>query len=205
MRSTAGDMPLGRIIERYGLLSVFVVTYFIGVFFGAALSLSISGEKGMELTGLVKSLSLKGKSPVLWQAFFSSFQNIAFFLLAVFLCGMMLVGFAFLFLVLFYKGYTVGFAVGFVCSVYGFKGLLICLLCILPQALITTAALFLAGKKAFDFSFSMFGIFLSKSQKHAQIEPLSRYCFGFLIYLAVSLGSMPFDMFIAPFFAKMLL
>lgn len=205
MRNAIRDMPVGRIFERYGLFTIFLAAYFIGVFFGSVLSVSLSGEDGIRLTGLLQSLALTGTETAFWPAFVSSLQNTVFFLLAVYLCGMMLIGFVLLFLVLFYKGYTVGFAIGFICSVYGFKGLLISFLCILPQAFITTAALLLAGKKAFDFSFSMFGVFTASSQKHAQIGYLSQYSLGFLLYLAISLASLPFDVLIAPFFAKLLL
>jgi|GEM_PF-6017892 len=203
MRNVIRDMPVGRIMERYGLLTMFLAAYFMGVFFGSMLSVSLSGEDGIRLAGLIHSLSLT--ETAVWPAFISSLQNTVFFLLAVYFCGIMLLGFPLVFLIIFYKGYTVGFAIGFICSVYGFRGLLISFLCVLPQAVITTAALMLAGKKAFDFSFSMFGAYSSKSQKHAQVGHLSQYSLGFLLYLCISLVSLIFDVLVAPFFAKLML
>lgn len=76
-------------------------------------------------------------------------------LFLLWLSGLTALGFVFVFPILFYKGFTLGFSISFVLSQRIAEGMVILLLTILPQTLLLIPLLFLGAMQAAGFSLQL--------------------------------------------------
>lgn len=203
MRFKFKDISFGKITERYGMLLFLLLIFLIGLFIGSLTVSGTSEDNKSFLTNTLKSFTVFNTNSSISSILLSSLMNNFIFFFCAFLTGLMVIGFPLSVMLIFYKGFSVGFTIGFICALYGFKGILISAVCILPQILITSITLILACGKAMQFSLSLFSLFSSGRRNKGEIPDILPYCFSVLILFLISLISVLFDAFISPFFLKL--
>ncbi len=82
----------------------------------------------------------------------TSYQNNVPLLLALWLLGLLWMGFPFVLLLLLFKGFAIGFTVGFMVKHYSLKGIVFCLAAVLPHNIILVPVYLIAGATAMTFS-----------------------------------------------------
>ncbi|MFO7161253.1 MAG: stage II sporulation protein M [[Clostridium] cellulosi] len=97
-----------------------------------------------------------------------------------YLLGLCAVGFPFEFVIPILYGTFTGASMASIYIRFGAKGLLICLLFILPQALITVLAIIVASREGFKFSKQISHVILRGVQKNLTIM-FRTYCFKYAI------------------------
>jgi hypothetical protein len=107
-----------------------------------------------------------------------------------------LLGWLFLFPLLFYKAYGFGFSAGLFFAAMGTKGLLPLSLCVFPSALAQCLMLVFAAKDAFPLSLSLFlGI---RGSPAAFFESLRPYFLRGLVLLQCSSILLLWDLYLSP-------
>lgn len=199
------DMPFGKLKDKYGNLLFLIVVFFIGLLIGSLIAARTSDTDISYLISIVRSYAIFYIDASISSVLISSFVNNIIFFIAAFITGIMILGFALSVLLIFYKGFSVGFTVGFICALYGYKGLLICVLCLIPQIIITSVTLILSCHKSMQFSLSLFGLFGPGRRNKSDVPDLLHFCISFLFLFLISLSSLIFDVFVSPFFLNILL
>ncbi|HEU4965045.1 MAG TPA: stage II sporulation protein M [Bacilli bacterium] len=163
-------------------LSLYVFTsvlFIIGVIFGAivvgALAPAQSASLGDALDGFFRALTLNetGTTPneITWQAAASVLKMVGL----MWILGLSIIGLPVIVILIFVKGFKIGFSVGVIVSQFHGKGLLFALAAILPQNLIYVPALIICGVAGISFS-----LMLVRSRFHHQ--PMRGGTAGTLLY-----------------------
>lgn len=84
--------------------------------------------------------------------FFETLRNNSIIITAIWFLGLMIIGIPIILLIDFIKGFTFGFAIGFLINDLGAKGGLMCLLGILPQNIIYFPCIIIASVISMEFS-----------------------------------------------------
>jgi uncharacterized membrane protein SpoIIM required for sporulation len=116
---------------------------------------------------------------------FASLAVFAFFpvsmlICAAFILGLCAIGAPFEVLLMFVHGAWLGASMASIDIRYGVNGLGICLLFIMPQALITSLAVMVAGREGFKFSRSVFKTVFAGEQKKLIVN-FRTYCFKYVV------------------------
>jgi Integral membrane protein DUF95. len=120
----------------------------------------------------------------------SAFFPVSLLLCAAFLLGLCAVGSPLELLVPVVHGAWIGSCMAAIDAQYGMKGLGICLLFILPQALLTSAAVMVASRAGFRFSRSVSKAVFSGVQANLTV-PFRRYCSKFVLcFLLAAVAAM---------------
>lgn len=133
--------------------------------------------------------------------FYNSFANLIIFFF-VFFFGFCAIGVPFILLINAYKGFGFGFTIGIICNIYGFKGLLICLLIIIPQAVLLILLLVKISEISLSYSYSILKSISAGIRTKYELSPIleySRNCF--IIYL-FSFFAVIYEVYISPYFIK---
>ena len=110
----------------------------------------------------------------------SLLQN-GLFLFILWLCGILFFGFIFVLGAMFYRGFTIGFTVGFLARQKGFGGVMFAAAAVLPQNLLFVPAAAAAAVFALSFSWLLFCRRFGGRQNFAYGESLLQYSFVFLV------------------------
>ncbi|HEY8449822.1 MAG TPA: stage II sporulation protein M, partial [Bacillota bacterium] len=144
-------------VRRYaGVYFFLTVLFAMGVAFGAlavgALDATQRLELGHYLEFFLQTLEQPGEAvpaqSIVRQALLSNWRTAGL----IFLLGLTVVGVPLIPAIVFLRGFIVGFAVGFLVSSDGWRGLLISLLAILPQNVLIVPALIVLSAAAVTFS-----------------------------------------------------
>ncbi|HHT02440.1 MAG TPA: stage II sporulation protein M [Firmicutes bacterium] len=131
----------------------------VGIAFGALAVEALGAGQKLELIeylqGFLGSLELtdNGYNPLAALAFAlgMNLKTIA----AIWFLGLTVVGAPMVALVVFLRGFLIGFSVGLLVSEMGFSGILIALTAVLPHNLLAVPVLIMAATSAFGFSFQL--------------------------------------------------
>ena len=119
----------------------------------------------------------------------SAFFPVAFLLCIAMLLGLCAIGSPFELFVLVLHGAWIGSCMATIDVEYGLKGLGICLLFILPQALLTSAAVMVACREGVRFSRSISKVIFSGQQTNLTAS-FRHYCSKYILcYLLAALAS----------------
>lgn len=163
-------------------LSLYVFTsvlFVIGVIFGSIVVSALAPAQvtalNEALSGFFNALSLgeTGTTPneITWQAAANVLKMIGL----MWILGLSIIGLPVIVILIFVKGFKIGFTVGVIVSQFQGKGLLFALAAILPQNLIYVPALIICGVAGISFS-----LMLVRSRFHHQ--PMRSGTAGTLLY-----------------------
>lgn len=176
-------------LQQYiGLMILIVIGAAVG-----ALYIKNSGisKTGLEGTGffmqdiLVAGAASKG---------FVSLASSAFFPVSLLICteylfGLCVIGFPFELLMPVLHGAWLGAAMASIDIRYGVKGLGICLIFIIPQAILTSLAVMLACREGVKFSFAISKLIFSSKWKNLNVS-FRVYCYKYAVcFLIVGIAS----------------
>lgn len=118
------------------------------------------------------------------------------FVLLVQFCGIFLLGWLFIFPLIFYKSYGLGYTAGLFLGALGTKGLLPLGLCLFPSAVAESLLLIFAAKEAFPQSLALFqGL---KEGGKEFFDGVRRYLLRSLVLLQCTSFVLIWDLFLSP-------
>lgn len=127
---------------------------------------------------------------------FQGFVSGPLFVLLVQFCGVFLFGWLFIFPLIFYKSYGLGYTAGLFLGALGTKGLLPLGLCLFPSALAECLLLIFAAKEAFPQSLALFhGL---QGGGTGFFEGVRRYLLRSLVLFQCSSFVLIWDLFLSP-------
>lgn len=121
-----------------------------------------------------------------FEAFLSSFKNTAVFIAMLFLFGLCAVSQPAEVFILFYRGMALGISISSTYYAYGFKGLPMALLMILPHAVLSSVILILAVRESVKLS-NIFAGFAFSDKKNNEFNPQVKLYFIKYVVLLVLL------------------
>jgi stage II sporulation protein M len=135
------------------------VLFFIGVIFGAIVVSALSQDQATSLNdalhGFFKALNLDetGTTPseITWHSVASFLKTTGL----MWILGLSIIGLPVIVILIFMKGFVIGFTVGVIVSQFQAKGVLFALAAILPQNLIYVPALIICSVAGISFSLSL--------------------------------------------------
>lgn len=187
-----------------GLYFFLIVLFGMGVAFGALTVGALDATQRLELSQYLDFFlaSLEdGRSPVASEAVFrqalsSNWRTAGF----IFLLGLTLVGAPLVPVIVFLRGFIVGFAVGFMLAHRGWAGMLVSLLAIVPQNLLAVPALVVLAAAALAFS----GRLLRRSSPGPPAwRALGAYAGTAAVAFALLAGASAIEGYVAPLFLRL--
>jgi len=104
---------------------------------------------------------------------------------------------------LFFKGFVLGFTVGFLVNEFGFKGIIIALVTVFPQNIIIIPVYLLATVTAVYFSLRLIKYY--RGRERLRGEDLGTYTMEMAVFGIALLGGSIIETFISPFLFRVLL
>lgn len=183
---------------------LFVALCFLaGVIFGSlgvnalddqqAVALKEYVEKGLAQYGDDLNFSLTVR-----QAMFKNLYNLG----KIFVFGLTIIGLPLVLLIIFTRGFALGFTIVFLIQEKAWRGGILAMLAIIPPNLLSLPAYFLAAVTAINFS-----LYLLKGNKGPNPLPLSQYLLGYLLVNAgltlLMAGSALIEGYLSPVFMSL--
>lgn len=192
------------ILLQYFALAVLVLA---GVVLGASLSKNAATQTDASLTVFLQDMLSKNvASKGFWYLFASSFFSSSLLLCAAFVLGLCAAGSPGHIGVAVFKGAGIGLTMGCVYVRYGAKGLGICMLFLLPWAILTTFSILIACREGIRFSILVLRVFLPSCAGARLWNAFCDYCTKFvacfvLVFIAAVIQSLSSMAFSALFFS----
>lgn len=142
-------------------IPVYIITIFaltIGIVIGAYTVKILPDSQKVELISYLEEFFqiLENQEFDNYQVFFQTFINQLKLLISVWLLGMTIIGTPMIILILGFRGFILGFTIGFIIDEFAFNGILFTILSILPHNLFYIPGLIGIGVMAISFSLFLF-------------------------------------------------
>lgn len=145
--------------ENYRLYVFTTVLFIVGMAFGAVVVNALAPGQKVDLfnnlKGFVNAINdnthLAGPSTVVWQSIAKNIKLIGM----IWILGLSIIGLPLIVVLVFIKGFGVGFTVGFLVEQYARKGIAFALLAVLPQNILFVPALVIAAVAGTSFSLTL--------------------------------------------------
>ncbi|OEH85689.1 stage II sporulation protein M [Desulfuribacillus stibiiarsenatis] len=195
-----------RFVSNHILIFIFLLVLFsISILFGTLVVQALQSNQKNELYMYFNSFikyshqHQLSTNQILWEALG---QNIKFIGL-LWILGLSVIGLPFIILVVFVKGFSIGFTTTFLLEQYSYQGMKLALGAILPQNLIMVPVTILVGVSGIVFS-----IQLIQNRIVQAGEPLFSKFLQYILIMVISivlvlLASM-YEAYLAPYFYKLL-
>ncbi len=193
---------------RHAALYFFILTLLVlGIVSGAVSVAALAGEEKAQLVSYLKlffrsagrgSLDLSG-AVLLRDVFFANLKTAG----VMWFLGLSVVGAPLVSVVLFIRGFALGFTVGFLVDELGFRGLLLALLSVLPPNLVAIPAWSFLGVSALSFAVYLFRRGRRDSRR-AVMAAVSNYLMAGLLGVAMLFLSGLIDAYVSPVFINIL-
>lgn len=153
-------LNVSRYLRDHSSLFVFTtVLFFIGILFGAIVVGALSEDQATSLSNALhsffKALDLDATgtsaSEITWHSVASFLKTTGL----MWILGLSIIGLPVIVILIFMKGFVIGFTVGVIVSQFHAKGVLFALAAILPQNLIYVPALIICGVAGVSFSLGL--------------------------------------------------
>ncbi|AXF57808.1 stage II sporulation protein M [Salicibibacter kimchii] len=190
-------------VQEHRSLYIFSsVLFFTGIIFGAIVvnSLSISQKEDLfvylqQFFGQVSQGQFSSGSALLWQ----SFSFYAKYMGLMFILGLSVIGSPLILLLLFLKGITIGFTVGFLVYQLGVSGFSLSLVSVLPQNVLIVPVMIIVCVLSVAFSLRLIRQQFVKVAPREPIFPIFiRVCLGMLLLLCVAFIASMIETFVSP-------
>ena len=192
------QLPSARHLLLFGII-------FLGIFLGAAINAGSSEQSLLRLGDLYNALTAYQTEISFSAAFAVSLANTMLFLVLTYAFGLFALGKICIYALLLYKGYSIGFTISFFIAVFGWRGLLIAFLCIIPQALITCSVLVNFSAKSLKSSRAIFQYVNRKDQGEEPLFSIQKHTKNLVVYSLIALSAVFYDSVIAGFFIRLLI
>ncbi|BBB92935.1 MAG TPA: stage II sporulation protein M [Methylomusa anaerophila] len=194
---------------RTNIVAYFFITliFVIGVVAGAMAVKTLPEEQKLELVGylriffqgLAQQQGLTADSQTL---LFTAIINNAKVIILMWLLGFTVVGIPFVLLLVWVRGFVIGFTVGFLVNEYVLKGLLFAIVSVLPHNFFTVPAILATGVAATTYSLLL--VRRRSSSKHNLLYISFSYCiFCFIMMVITVVGSL-IEVYVSPVFMKII-
>ena len=185
-------------LKKNATLLLFAMLILIGMAIGSTFRGSFSN-----ISYLFQSFILDKQSGASYfQMFSSSFSIISILLLVTYLLGLSSFGLPVILAIPIFRGIGLGMSIGTVYNQFGLVGISACVVCILPNALISSIALILACRDAGSFSLKITSLILPFGNTSNLWHRFSSYSMRFSIYLFIAAASALIDVLITSSFSK---
>ena len=101
------------------------------------------------------------------------------------------------------KGFLIGFTTGFLVSLYGFRGFLFALLCVIPQNIIYIPCITMVVIIALENAIEKYKRRKEAVSSQNMKREMTSYTLKILLFTCIMLVGILYEMFIAPFFLKL--
>lgn len=201
------DGVVGYLRANIGVYVFCLVMFTVGVVFGALAIRVLSDVQKTELLdylqvflrGLAQTGQPAGGATILRQALANHWKTAGI----IWLLGLTVVGLPAVALIIFTRGFVIGFTVGFLAEQLGYKGILFAFFSVLPQNLLAVPAILAVGAAALSFSLLLVGARL----QHRRFQFLAEFA-GYTVLVAsacvVLVAAGLVEAFVAPVFIKLL-
>jgi stage II sporulation protein M len=186
---------------QYGVITIIFI---IALIMGNYRVQSLEGGVKNHLAGLIDTYLQEGGMGALTgqQLLVGSFLNQVRTALAIWFLGLTIIGFPLILAVLFYRGFSLGFTVGFLIHQKAGAGVLISILSVLPQNLVYIPALLMWAVISLNFSIY---IFRGRGADALSWRSFLSYTFMLLFFILIFLSGAFIEAFLSPWFLKLLL
>jgi len=146
-----------HLLRLWPLYILFSAAFLAGLIFGYLTPSAMESNEYVSLSEYYNELlnDLPQIKFSIWEETISAFNTNGLLLLAIFIGGLSVLSFLISPLVLFYKGFGLGFCISFLLANRAFEGIILIILTVLPQALLLIPLLLLASALSVDFSLSL--------------------------------------------------
>ncbi len=148
----------GFLIKNLPIMFFVLLVFIVGVVFGASAIKTLDYAKRNELVNFLSSFfnGLAGKFNDQGQVNLveTIWLNVKIIAL-MWLLGLSMIGMPGIPVIIFLRGFIIGFTVGFLVNELGYKGMVFALVSVLPQNLLIIPAMILAGVAAIGFSLTL--------------------------------------------------
>ncbi len=178
-----------NIIKYILLLSVLFAGILGGVILSGNISTEMSGFLKGEIEPLIEGLSPESINQT--QIFYSSFLKNSRIFIFVFLCGLFIWLLPLVFLNMLFVGFSLGFASGYLCTIFGGMGMWIAITSLLPSVFISIPLYIFVSVLAINNSLYRKNGYLNKGR-------FKKYVLLFLFVYLISNLSVVVDSFLIP-------
>jgi stage II sporulation protein M len=193
-------------LREYSSIYLFVVVLFLmGVIFGAVIVNSLSFTQKEDLFYYLSQFfgqAAKGEVNAARDLFLQSFFHNSKFIGLIWILGISIIGLPIILIMLFIKGVTVGFTVGFLVNQMEWNGFLLSFVSILPQNLIIIPVFIIMAALSVMFSLRMIRNQFMKKISQPVLPLFFRYLFSFLAALVFVAGAAGIEALISPALLK---
>jgi stage II sporulation protein M len=193
-------------LREYSSIYLFVVVLFLmGVIFGAVIVNSLSFTQKEDLFYYLSQFfgqAAEGEVNAARDLFLQSFFHNSKFIVLIWILGISIIGLPIILIMLFIKGVTVGFTVGFLVNQMGWNGFLLSFVSILPQNLIIIPVFIIMAALSVMFSLRMIRNQFMKKISQPVLPLFFRYVISFLAALVIVAGAAGIEALISPALLK---
>lgn len=206
MASLLNERISRNIKENIGVYFIIILFFSIGLAVGGFTIKSLGSGDKQELLAYMNSFFkiYSGESVSGFTVFMQSAKNNFFSILIIWILSLTIIGVPALLIVIGFRGFILGFSIGFFIEGMGLKGLVFSLVGIIPQNIIYIPCILISGALSLTFSISVIKKKRSKGfygQSGSMVMPYS-ITIG-IIFLITLLGSLV-EGFISPLIIKAL-
>lgn len=179
-----------------------ILVFVVGTIGGAITVKAISFHQRQDLISYLntyfESMMVGKLEPASWQSVaWANFQTV----ILLWVCGLVVFGVPGILVVLFARGFIVGFSVGFLVDELGLKGFLFALASVIPHNLVAVPALIGLGASGIAFSLSV--VFGHKARAtRRSISPAAQYSLHALLFAILMVVASLIEVYITPVFIK---
>ena len=150
------DREIFDLVSQHRLFTIMAAFLIFGMVLGSISMKSMNEDSLSDMASLfLNSLKVREDSG-LFMIFVKSVSSYFLFAIIAFALGLSVWGFVMTFALMIFRGFGLGVSVGFLFFTYGFKGILFYALILLPGIFVSSMALILMSRAAFDTSYTLF-------------------------------------------------
>ncbi len=188
--------------ENLGLYFFVILLFLIGVTFGALAIKALDGEQKAELFSQLElfirdiDLTLTPTADLpLQQSLGGNFKTIGL----IWILGLLVLGLPLILIILFTKGFALGFTVGFLVQELGYKGVIFSVASVLPPNIFLIPALIIVCVAAISFSLAIVRSRLALRKQGLYLQILG-YSSTALVAVAMGLAASLIEVYVCPIF-----
>ncbi|MBT9136108.1 MAG: Stage II sporulation protein M [Firmicutes bacterium] len=189
--------------ERWLAFLLVAIMFIIGIVSGAITITAVTVPQRQDLVRYIntyfESIMVGTLVPATWQSVvWGNFQVVTI----LWLCGLLVFGAPGILLLLFLRGFVIGFSVGFLVEEFGIRGFLFALSSIIPHSLLAVPAMVGLGASGIAFSFAViFGVNQRTVQRRGGAS-VAKFSLSTVPYIILMVLAGLIEVFITPVFIR---
>ncbi len=159
-------------LGRNKFLKAIFILFLLGMIYGAVM-VSVSSQESLDKMSFITGQFIdKRAQQSIFLTFFNSLYSSGILLAALFVLGFCAIGHPVSLFIPFFRGLGLGLSMGYLYQNDGLKGVVFCLLLIIPQAFFSTLSLILATRESVRFSNLFLSLLFPKKLEQSQAPHL---------------------------------